>query len=226
MKNKILFTKEIPMKELTTLLNFFSINCKNFITIEYIDSNFIPICNDFILTSSHAVDSLINLFSIDYLKYKNYYLVGEKSKKKLKIFTQNIFMVAQNSEELSEKLIKINKKKFVYFGSDRRTSTIEKKLFQNGKNVQRIDSYKTLLNPFKINKIYDAMVFMSPSAVESFFILNKEIPKETRIFALGKTTESALSIRSNFLSNSINIPVKTNLKELLDCIKKQYNAKK
>lgn len=226
MKNKILFTKKIPIKKLDTLSNSFFIDCKNFIRIEYLNPNSIPICNDFILTSSNTIESLIKLFSIDYLKNKNYYLIGEKSEKKLRKITKNISIVAENSELLAEQLIKSNKKKFVYFGSNRRISTIEEKLYKSGKNIQRIDSYKTVLNPCKINQVYDAIVFMSPSAVESFFILNKQIPKKTCIFAIGNTTKLAFSIHSNFLNNLVIVPKKTNLNELLDCVKKQFNDKK
>lgn len=213
------------MNKLDILSNYFSFKFENFIHIKYLYPKCIPICNDFILTSSTAVKSLINLFSINFLKNKNYYLVGEKTEKILRIITQNIHIVAEDSLSLSEQLIKINKQKFVYFGSNRRILTIENKLFKNGQNIQRIDSYKTLLNPIKINQIYDGIVFLSPSSVESFFILNKKIPKNTLIFAIGKTTKLSFDIYTKYFNSplSIIIPDKINLIELLNCIKKQFN---
>lgn len=119
---------------------------------------------------------------------------------------------------MAELLITIPKKKFSYFGSNIRLPIIEKKLYTNGKKIENIDLYKTILNPIKITQIYDGIVFMSPSAVEAFFILNNKIPQKTYIFALGKTTAASFYTYSKSLIHSVIIPKKTNLNELINCI--------
>lgn len=62
---------------------------------------------------------------------------------------------------------------------------------------------------------------MSPSSVRSFLLLNKKIPETTIFFALGKTTKDTINNYS--LNNEIIIPNKTNLNELLNCIKIKLN---
>ena len=47
--------------------------------------------------------------------------------------------------------------------------------------------------------IFDAILFFSPSGVESFF-MNNEIDKETMLFSIGKTTAKALQQRVNTVS--------------------------
>lgn len=220
MKKKILFTKKISLKEYTLFKKKFSIYYKNFIKIIPLTPKQIPTYNNIIITSSITVDNLIKLYNIHDLKNKNYYLVGKKSEKKLKNITQNIKLVTENSQQLAEYLITIPQKTFTYFGSNIKLPIIEKILYTNGKIVKNINIYNTILNPIKINKFYNAIIFMSPSAVKSFFTLNKTISLKTYIFALGETTAKSFYMYSKSFNHSVIIPKKTNLNSLINCIQK------
>lgn len=54
--------------------------------------------------------------------------------------------------------------------------------------------YRTVLKPRKVERDYDGIAFFSPSAVESFFLVNA-IAAETPLFAIGPTTAAAVRAR-------------------------------
>jgi uroporphyrinogen-III synthase len=58
--------------------------------------------------------------------------------------------------------------------------------------MEEIIVYETFETPQKISKKhYDGIFFFSPSAVKSFFSLNK-LNEEIQVFAIGKTTGDAI----------------------------------
>jgi len=60
-----------------------------------------------------------------------------------------------------------------------------------GVTVTEIVVYETIVVPHVVKKDYDAILFFSPSAVDSFFSVNK-IKRETLFFAIGATTAEAI----------------------------------
>jgi uroporphyrinogen-III synthase len=61
--------------------------------------------------------------------------------------------------------------------------------------------YHTIIAAHKISKDYDGILFYSPSAVESFFLVNT-INENAVLFAIGYTTSNALK---KFIKNKIII---------------------
>lgn len=211
---KLLFTKKIPKKELSILNPSIEVFTENFIHITYQYPSEIPKNNHFILTSQNGFESLINLFSVDYLKDKFYYVVGEKTAQKLTHFSSNIQIIAQDVEDLVKKITPCPQTQFVYFCSNLRLDYLKTQLELQHKNVQEIVSYQTTLVSKKIENTVDAIVFLSPSAVDAFFIENS-IKKNTQIFAIGNTTQESIK---KYTSQNVLIPPQPNLRSLLELI--------
>ncbi|MCW3119764.1 MAG: Uroporphyrinogen synthase, partial [Chitinophagaceae bacterium] len=61
----------------------------------------------------------------------------------------------------------------------------------NDIDVHEIIVYHTIAVPKKITKRYDGIIFFSPSAVDSFFKINKT-QENTILFAIGNTTSNRI----------------------------------
>jgi len=68
-----------------------------------------------------------------------------------------------------------------------------------GINVSEIVVYETVALTQKMTRHYDAILFFSPSAVESFFAKNKTTD-DVVFFAIGNTTANAIT---QFAANKI-----------------------
>jgi len=113
---------------------------------------------------------------------------------------ENIRDTASTASKLAEKIIPvINAAEVVFFCGNLRRSELPEALVQKGIAVKEIIVYKTSLAPVSINKKYDAVIFFSPSAAESFFSRNS-VPRNTTLFVMGETT--AVSIKK-FSTNQI-----------------------
>jgi uroporphyrinogen-III synthase len=83
----------------------------------------------------------------------------------------------------------------VFFCGDTRRDELPEKLQKQGIRVVEIIVYKTAVTPQQISEPYDGITFFSPSAVDSFFSVNK-IDKNTVLFAIGKTTADRIKTYS------------------------------
>ena len=91
---------------------------------------------------------------------------------------------------LADSIIKTSIKNIVFFSGDQRRDELPEKLKKNHIEVEEIVVYKTIETPEPISKSYNAILFFSPSAVQSFFSKNT-INDSTQIFAIGSTTARA-----------------------------------
>ncbi len=111
-----------------------------------------------------------------------------------KIFgEEKVSGIADSAAELSDVILQDEAiKKVIFFCGRQRMEELPEKLKANELEVEEIIVYETWETPQKITKkIYDGILFFSPSAVKSFFSLNK-INDQTKIFAIGKTTADAI----------------------------------
>jgi len=82
----------------------------------------------------------------------------------------------------------------IFFCGDQRREELPVLLADAGIPLEEVTVYHTIRMPVKIEPAHDGLVFFSPSAVISFFELNR--PKEGAVFfAIGNTT--AAEIRKN-----------------------------
>ena len=193
---QILSTKKLA-KSLKKKLSAASISCveKNFIKTSSLPFDK-PELNDYLIfTSKKAVKSV--------LKSKNKYVfskpclcVGEKTKKKL---LKNKFEVIEGTDYAAD-LIKIIDKKyktntFTFFCGNIRRNTIPDYLQQNEIKYNEITAYTTTLKPRLIKKNYEAVLFYSPSGVNSF--LEHNSIEDKICFCIGTTTADALENKTD-----------------------------
>jgi uroporphyrinogen-III synthase len=79
-----------------------------------------------------------------------------------------------------------------FFCGDHRREELPFLLRREGFTVNEWVVYRTTLTPRKVERVYDGIVFFSPSAVESYFSANT-VPETTRLFAIGETTAASIS---------------------------------
>ncbi|MEP7258069.1 MAG: uroporphyrinogen-III synthase [Flavitalea sp.] len=105
--------------------------------------------------------------------------------------------VASNAAELAHRVLENkNFNKAVFFCGDKRREDLPSILQEQGIPVKEIHVYQTILTPVAIGSRPDALVFFSPSAVESFFTLNT-LSATAVCFAIGDTTAAALASYTN-----------------------------
>lgn len=125
----------------------------------------------------------------------NIYCIGQSTKKAVsKVFgEENISGSADSASELSTIILKDKEiKKVFFFCGKQRREELPQNLSSEEIEVEEIVVYETLETPQKLSrKVYDGILFFSPSAVNSFFSLNK-INEQMQIFAIGKTTADAI----------------------------------
>lgn len=107
-----------------------------------------------------------------------------------------IAATADNAQRLGERLIDDGITDVVFFCGDMRRDELPNKIRSEGGTVQEVVVYQTTETPSAVTKEYNGILFFSPSAVNSFFSVNKVSPK-TELFAIGKTTAETLKRFAN-----------------------------
>lgn len=142
------------------------------------------------------------------------YCIGHATKRAASQYfrTADIKAVADDSLSLA-KVIAANKvSEITFFCGDKRMSTLPDELKANGTVVNELTVYHTEERPIAITEHYDAILFFSPSAVNSFFGVNK-IAGDVTLFAIGNTTAAALETKTN---NKILVGTAPSKEQLLD----------
>ena len=145
-----------------------------------------------VFTSVKAVDAVVKFIPAIKTPWK-IFCTGNTTKKIVKkIFgEENISAVADNAEQLAEKIVKNSSiKNVAFFCGDQRRNELPGKLKNSGITVEELVVYKTVGTPQIVAKQYDGILFFSPSAVKSFFSKNS-ITSKTRVFAIGATTANS-----------------------------------
>ncbi len=139
-----------------------------------------------IITSQNAVEALVTNYSAVELQFKNIYCVGRRTKR---LITQKIGPVkhaAKNAKALAEYLIEyIEGTEVTYFCSDIRLDDLPNILKENHIKVNEVEAYQTKYDSKEVEDSVEAVMFYSPSTVESFIRQNK---KSSIAFCIGETT--------------------------------------
>lgn len=217
MKPRILFTKEIPIERIApTLGDSFECSFLKVIKIVPVEPAIeIGDCHHFIFTSKNAFRSIGN---ITFPRDSKFYVVGDQSEKALVKLGFKPVLKGKNARELAAEITsEVAPTNIMHFCSSKALSTLSDELSKAGFQLIRNVVYKTEpVYPIN-NETVEGIVFFSPSGVESFFKNNK-ITTE-RLFAIGKTTQNALT---HFTNREINRSENENLKGLLEIIKQTY----
>ena len=147
--------------------------------------------DNLIFTSQNAVQSFLLDPKSEDLKTKNVFCVGLKTKILLSENGFNVIAYTGYAEDLAEiiTLIYANES-YTFFSGNLRRETLPQALKEAKIKFNEIQVYETKLTPQKIKTPVDAILFFSPSGIESYLKENK-IKNET-CFCIGATTSSAL----------------------------------
>lgn len=104
---------------------------------------------------------------------------------------------ATNAAELAGLIVEERKtSKLNFFCGDQRREELPSILRNNNIRVTEIEVYRTIEIQHTIDKVYQGILFFSPSAVSSFFKSN-QVPASTIIFSIGATTASEIKSLTN-----------------------------
>lgn len=147
--------------------------------------------DNLIFTSQNAVHSFLKDPKSEQLKSKNVFCVGIKTKILLSENGFNVVAYTGYAEDLAEIITLIySKESYTFFSGNLRRETLPKALKEAKIKFNEIQVYETTLTPQKIKTPVDAILFFSPSGIESYLKLNT-IKKEI-CFCIGTTTSEPL----------------------------------
>ena len=99
---------------------------------------------------------------------------------------------SETAQSLAELIVEDGVKSALFFCGNIRRNELPNYLAKKGVQIKEEVVYHTLLDPKKIpSQKGDALFFMSPSAVESFAMMN-EFDTELNYYSIGETTASTL----------------------------------
>jgi uroporphyrinogen-III synthase len=155
----------------------------------------------------HIIKSAMPAWSI--------YCISEATKKTLLEYfdTAAIKGTANDAAKLAELMIANDVLEAVFFCGDKRTGILPLALRDHDITVHEVIVYQTTETPHQVSKKYDGILFFSPSAVKSFFSMNKT-GAETVLFAIGNTTADALKEHTDNTVIIGNIPSKEQLLDI------------
>jgi uroporphyrinogen-III synthase len=173
-------------------------------------------------TSKNAVKAFLKLKDDLNITHKKFFAVGHKTAHKLKDAGIEVSVPEHESAgALAEMIVADNIQSVLFWCGNLRKEELPVLLKEKNVSVTELVVYQTGLYPIHITEPYDAVIFLSASAVESFFSVN-ELPKHTPAFAIGATTAHALK---EYTDHKIKLPENPDIDLLLERVH-DYFAKK
>ncbi len=188
-KVKVLSTKVLTPAQCALFSDEFEVSCQPFIKTE--TNTLAPeviktIQPHVIFTSKNAVQALLDNFAADQLRFENLYCVGEETTKLVEEKFGKVTTTAPSSQALAEAIIPLlESQKVTYFCGNKRLGHIARQFADKEIELQEIEVYQTHLCPTKVQDEIDAVLFFSPSAVESFIQQNNT---NKLAFCIGEST--------------------------------------
>jgi uroporphyrinogen-III synthase len=189
---RILSTKKLTDNQKQLLLSAnFSVEDADFIKVA--NKQFtLSIINEYLIfTSQNAVESVLENERIAEIKTRKCFCVGEKTKALLE---QSGFEVIASSDYASELASIICnqyfKNSFTFFCGNLRRDILPDSLTLAQVVFEEMEVYETVLTPHKAADDLNAILFFSPSGVQSF--LKTNTIRDEVCFSIGGTTAKAL----------------------------------
>jgi uroporphyrinogen-III synthase len=189
---RIIATKKLQSNHKQWLLNAnVMVVDADFIQIQYTPKILTSINEYIVFTSKNAIEALLDQPDFDTLKNHPCCCVGSKTADRLIQLGFNLVAVADYATALVEILAQnFKSKSFTFFSGNIRSEVLPQFFKQYDIHWNEYVVYQTTLTPHTINSQADAILFFSPSAVESYLIKNQI---GTAIcFCIGTTTAKAL----------------------------------
>lgn len=166
-----------------------------------------------VFTSMNAADAVISHLNGVKPGWK-LFSIGNTTRKILAAYfgEQAIVATGSNARNLAESIVKnADTSQVVFFCGDQRRDELPSVLAQNNIAVEEVVVYCTVALHSKVHNAYQAILFFSPSAVNSFFADN-QLASDVTVFAIGETTATAIR---NFSDNEIIVSEEPGKEELI-----------
>lgn len=186
----LLSTKQLEPHQKELLLNAgFGLVERDFISIVPLQFHLNEIPENLIFTSKNAVKVILKQSNLSEFKKKKVFAVGEKTGKFLREHGFTVTTTAHYGEELAEKIVADHcDESFLFFCGKKRRPDLPETLEKHGITFEEIEVYDTVFTPRKIDRIFDGILFFSPSGVKSYCLENRM--DESVAFCIGTTTAS------------------------------------
>jgi uroporphyrinogen-III synthase len=119
---------------------------------------------------------------------------------------------APHGAGLAQVIVENGANEVLFFSGNRRRDELPALLKEAGVQVHEVVMYETIDTPVEAKGDYDAVLFFSPSAVQSFFSVN-QLKENTVCFAIGQTTADSLS---QFTTNPVYLSKEPSQEALLN----------
>lgn len=168
----------------------------DFISIIPLPFQIDEIPENIIFTSKNSVQAMLDHPSKRYFQQKHIFCVGEKTADFLKINGFRVFKTANYGEDLAFEIAKNHsQEKFLFICGRKRHDALPGELKKAGIQFSEVKVYDTELSPKKIERIFDGVLFFSPSAVQSFCAENGL--SGSVAFCIGTTTSTEAKKHTN-----------------------------
>jgi len=192
----------------------------NAITIDLLDFSLPKGFTHFIFTSKNGVKSFLqHLADTPGLSISEIscFCVGQKTKSFLEENGLKVIKMAENALELADFVVKRCKNEnFLIFTGNRNRPELRNILHKENIVFEEVEVYQTTLVPQQFNSGFQAVLFYSPSGVESF-VRENEIGN-TPVFCIGETTAK----EARKYSQHVIVSEKTTVDGLLQTLIKTY----
>lgn len=145
-----------------------------------------------LFTSANAVNSVIEQLENTKPNW-HFYCISGKTKDAVSAYwgTEKILGYGNDALEILETMTSEIPQEIIFFCGNKRLDTLPDTLTDRGFDVKELIVYQTELSSTKLENSFDAIIFFSPSGIESFLQQNT-IPMEAILFAIGNTTAKHL----------------------------------
>jgi len=146
-----------------------------------------------VFTSNNAVKSIARYLKNSKPDWKIFCIGNTTYTLAKKYFGEDrMTQTASTAAELAEKIIaNVQEREVIFFCGNLRRNDLPDAVRKTGITVREITVYQTTFSPVALEKEYDAVLFFSPSAAESFFSRNS-LPVKTVLFVIGNTTAESI----------------------------------
>lgn len=140
-----------------------------------------------IFTSKNAVKAVINSSRFEQLSTSHIFCVGEKTAELLENYGYRVKEIQPYGEQLANVIVnEYSNRSFTYFCGSLRREELPGILQQHQVKFEEVEVYTTTLNKKRFGQQFDAILFYSPSGVESFCAKNNL--GESLAICIGNTT--------------------------------------
>ncbi len=195
---QIFSTKHVSLKQRQILSTRIGVDASDFITIRHnrIKKRALnEASKTIVFTSQNAVEALLHNFSGETLEFDHIFCVGRRTKRLIEKKIGKVTHLENNAAKLADYLVKNHADKaFTFFCGSRRRPELPTILKEANVSLDEVEVYQTIKSGRSLENKYQAILFYSPSGVESYMEANNSV--ECTAICIGETT--ATEARKHF----------------------------